>query len=63
MVSKNKKFFAVLFFLLVLAVLTGCTKSPAEKIYEILEKVVAQEQVFEKQQEPIMELEQKADDL
>ncbi len=63
MVSNNKKFFAVLFFLLVLAVLTGCTKSPAEKIYDILEKVVAQEQVFEEQQEPIMELEQKENDL
>ncbi|MDZ5470622.1 YkyA family protein [Bacillus sp. 31A1R] len=50
-------------FLIVIAgsiFLTGClnTKSPTEKIYEVLESVVQTEQGFEDQQDPLVNLEQ-----
>lgn len=54
--SINKRFFVFLSFLFGIVILTGCTKSPAEKIYETLEEVVAEEQGFEEQQEPLAEL-------
>lgn len=61
--SIYKRFFVFLLFLLGIVILTGCTKSPAEKIYETLEAVVAEEQVFEEQQDPLVELEAKENKL
>ncbi|WP_256218520.1 YkyA family protein [Bacillus sp. MUM 116] len=42
-------------------ILSGCfnQKTPVEKIYDILEKVVAKEKGFENQQEPLVALEKK----
>ncbi|PFP29815.1 hypothetical protein COJ96_09020 [Bacillus sp. AFS073361] len=56
---KNSSF---IFFILVLAVIfAGCTKekTPEEKMYTVLEKVVTAEKVFEEQQNPLFELEKK----
>lgn len=43
--------------LIVIAILSGCQESPEEKIYQILEKTVAKEKEFNKQQKPLKELE------
>lgn len=61
--SIYKRFFVFLLFLLGIVILSGCTKSPAEKIYETLEDVVAEEQDFEEQQEPLVELVNKEKEL
>lgn len=61
--SIYKRFLVFLLFLLGIVILSGCTKSPAEKIYETLEDVVAKEQDFEEQQEPLVELVNKEKDL
>ncbi|WML43551.1 YkyA family protein [Neobacillus sp. PS3-40] len=47
--------------LVVMVVLTACfhQKTPTEKIYDILEKVVVAEKGFEEQQEPLVTLERK----
>lgn len=65
MVSNRKRSFIPLFFLLVamFLALAGCTRSPEEKIYQILESVVAQEEKFEEQQKPLAELEKKDHEL
>nr|WP_251025761.1 YkyA family protein [Bacillus sp. ISL-47] len=45
--------------------LTGCMNQPTpeEKMYEILENVVAKEKTFEEQQDPLVNLEKKEKDL
>lgn len=50
--------------LVVMVVLTACfhQKTPTEKIYDILEKVVVAEKGFEEQQEPLVTLEKKEKD-
>ncbi|EKN65550.1 chromosome partitioning protein [Neobacillus bataviensis LMG 21833] len=42
-------------------ILSGCVgnKTPAEKMYDVLEDVVAKEKVFEEQQDPLVTLEKK----
>lgn len=56
--TRIRLIFAV-FFTVLLA--TGCfyQKTPAEKMYKVLEKVVSVEKAFEKQQKPLMSLEKK----
>ncbi|WNS77009.1 YkyA family protein [Bacillus sp. DTU_2020_1000418_1_SI_GHA_SEK_038] len=46
-------------------IISGClsTSSPVEKIYDVLERVVASEEVFEKQQDPLVELEKKEKEI
>lgn len=61
--SIYKRVSVILLFLLGIVILTGCTKSPAEKIYETLEAVVAEEQGFEEQQKPLAELVNKENKL
>jgi hypothetical protein len=52
----------LLFVFMFTVAIAGCTakqNDPTEKVYTILENVVAKEQVFEKQQEPLVALEKK----
>ncbi|MEH7082443.1 YkyA family protein [Neobacillus drentensis] len=56
------KKYGFIFIILVLAVIfAGCTKekTPEEKMYNVLEKVVKAEKVFEEQQNPLVALEKK----
>ncbi|MFE8703712.1 YkyA family protein [Cytobacillus sp. FJAT-54145] len=48
-------------FVIVMLVMTGCLnkQTPTDKIYELLETVVATEKDFEEQQDPLVELERK----
>lgn len=52
-------------FVILAVLLAGCINSetPAEKMYEVLENVVAAEGVFEEQQKPLVNLEQKEKEL
>lgn len=52
-------------FVILAVLLAGCFngETPAEKMYEVLEKVVAAEEGFEEQQEPLVALEQKEKEL
>ena len=57
-----KKKYGFIFIILILTVIfAGCTKekTPEEKMYTVLEKVVKAEKVFEEQQNPLVELEKK----
>ena len=49
----------IFIFIIVISLLTGCGKSLEEEIYKHLEKAVTLESVFEKQQQPLVELEKK----
>ncbi|WP_066066320.1 YkyA family protein [Neobacillus soli] len=56
------------FILLVLAIViifAGCSKqkTPVEKMYDVLEKVVASEKGFEEQQDPLVSLEKKEKEI
>ncbi|WP_185819838.1 YkyA family protein [Salibacterium salarium] len=59
----HKKKIALISIVLLLLGLSACGSSPAEKVYTHLEEAVALEDEFESQQEPIMELEQKEQEL
>ncbi|MDR6998071.1 YkyA family protein [Neobacillus niacini] len=50
-----------IFIISTVMILSGCfnQKTPIEKIYDVLEKVVAKEKGFENQQEPLVALEKK----
>lgn len=56
-----------LFFILIIGAvfLAGCMNQPTpeEKMYEVLEKVVAAEKTFEEQQDPLVKLEKKEKEL
>ncbi|MBU8906756.1 YkyA family protein [Desertibacillus haloalkaliphilus] len=54
-----------LFIIMLLAsmVLSGCSTDPAETIYNHLEKAVAMEDVFEQQQQPLVDAEQREHQL
>ncbi|RBP95062.1 putative cell-wall binding lipoprotein [Cytobacillus firmus] len=55
----------LLVFIIGAFILTGCMNSPdpEEKIYDVLENVVAKEKDFEKQQEPLVKLEKREKEL
>ncbi|WP_043933489.1 YkyA family protein [Bacillus sp. EB01] len=60
------KFLRIVFCLVLpLVLLAGCLgqKSPAEQIYDVMEKAVAAEKKFEEQQAPLVELEKKEKEL
>ena len=58
---KKKHYPFILLLLVLIAIFTGCTKekTPVEKMYTVLEKVVAAEKGFEEQQNPLVTLEKK----
>ncbi|WAA13876.1 YkyA family protein [Fervidibacillus halotolerans] len=47
----------------IVLLLSGCSQSTEEKIYDILEKVVEEEATFQEQQQPLVELEKKENEL
>ncbi|MBY0120869.1 YkyA family protein [Bacillus sp. S/N-304-OC-R1] len=51
----------LIFCLSIFTIISGCVSSttPVEKVYEVLENVVAAEKVFEEQQDPLVDLEKK----
>ncbi|MDF2039529.1 YkyA family protein [Cytobacillus oceanisediminis] len=55
----------LLVFIIGAFILTGCMNSPdpEEKMYDVLENVVAKEKDFEKQQEPLVKLEKREKEL
>lgn len=59
--SFKKKSSFILFIFLSVVIFSGCTKekTPEEKMYTVLEKVVAAEKEFEEQQNPLVTLEKK----
>lgn len=63
--SKQKKFFLITFIFWGITILSGCLNSttPAEEMYEVLERVVEAEKDFEQQQDPLIELEKKEQEL
>ncbi|WP_010282831.1 YkyA family protein [Bacillus timonensis] len=62
---KNKTFKIVFLFICMSFFLMGCMggPSPEEQMYETLEKVVTLEKDFEKEQDPLVELEKKEKEL
>lgn len=57
---------SLLFIMMIaLILLTGCLnkQTPIEKMYEVLEKVVSTEKLFEEQQDPLVLLEKKEKDI
>lgn len=63
--TKNKNRYLLTLGLLISILLTGCfgQKTPEENIYEILENVAGAEEIFERQQDPIVDLERKEKEL
>ncbi|MGZ4159841.1 MAG: YkyA family protein [Neobacillus sp.] len=59
--STNSKSQLILSILAAVVVLSGCfnQKTTVEKMYDVLEKVVKSEKVFEEQQDPLISLEKK----
>ncbi|MBV7503899.1 YkyA family protein [Bacillus sp. sid0103] len=59
--SQRKKINFIFFILVSVVIFTGCTKekTPEEKMYTVLEKVVSAEKGFEEQQNPLVTLEKK----
>jgi hypothetical protein len=59
--SFKKKYNFILFIFISVVIFAGCTKekTPEEKMYTVLEKVVAAEKEFEEQQNPLVTLEKK----
>ncbi|ETI65999.1 YkyA family protein [Neobacillus vireti] len=57
--SYKKKGRYLIFMLAICLILSGCVnkKTPVEKMYNVLEKVVSKEEVFEEQQDPLVKLE------
>lgn len=53
----------ILIITVFISLLTGCGKSPEEEIYNHLESAVSLEAVFEEQQQPLVELEKKEQDI
>ncbi len=51
----------IIFISALILIISGCVqkKTPIEKMYDVLEKVVSEEKVFEEQQEPLVSLEKK----
>jgi len=56
-------FKTILIITVFVSLLTGCGKSPEEEIYNHLESAVSLEAVFEEQQQPLVELEKKEQDI
>lgn len=63
--SNFKRFRPNFIWVLGIVFLTGCFNSttPQQEIYEVLETVVAKEEPFEKQQDPLVELEKNENEL
>jgi hypothetical protein len=61
----KEKFTTFLFITVLVVIFAGCTKekAPVEKMYDVLEKVVSAEKVFEEQQNPLVTLEKKEKEL
>jgi hypothetical protein len=59
--SFKKKYSFILFIFISVVIFAGCTKekTPEEKMYTVLEKVVDAEKEFEEQQNPLVTLEKK----
>ncbi|MBS4189054.1 YkyA family protein [Bacillus sp. FJAT-49705] len=60
-----RKSYIILVYLAGVLLLTGCLKqqTPVEKMYKVLENVVASEEAFEAQQDPLVELEKKEKEI
>lgn len=63
--SLKGKYCLILCFSVLIVIFTGCTKekSPVEKMYDVLEKVVSAEKVFEEQQDPLVTHEKKEKEI
>ncbi|MEH6905342.1 YkyA family protein, partial [Neobacillus drentensis] len=50
---------------ILIVIIAGCTKekTPVEKMYDVLEKVVSAEKVFEEQQNPLVTLEKREKEI
>jgi peptidoglycan hydrolase CwlO-like protein len=61
---KSKSIY-ILFIIAIVIIFTGCAKqkTPVEKMYDVLEKVVASEKEFEAQQDPLVTLEKKEKEI
>lgn len=61
----KEKFSVILLISAMVLIFTGCTKekTPVEKMYDVLEKVVSAEKQFEEQQNPLVTLEKKEKEI
>ncbi|MCL6571263.1 MAG: YkyA family protein [Bacillus sp. (in: Bacteria)] len=62
---KGRSHFILFIIAIFIIILAGCVKqkTPVEKMYDVLEKVVASEKEFEEQQDPLVTLEKKEKEL
>ncbi|WAA11280.1 YkyA family protein [Fervidibacillus albus] len=58
-----KKYLVLFIPITIVLFLSGCSQSTEEKIFDTLEEVVEQEASFENQQQPLVELEEKENEL
>ncbi|MBT2722491.1 YkyA family protein [Bacillus sp. ISL-46] len=64
-VSLKEKYCLILCLSVLIVIFAGCSKekSPVEKMYDVLEKVVSAEKEFEEQQNPLVTLEKKEKEI
>ncbi|MEH7355887.1 YkyA family protein [Neobacillus drentensis] len=65
MLFKGKSRYLLTIIFISMIILAGCVgkKTPVEKMYDVLENVVAKEKVFEEQQDPLVTLEKKEKEI